>query len=366
MAYIIRLPTSEDRVQVLGTYHAMMLSFAEELLGFYEKNLTPILGPDWFRELKSLRAPAYNALSKDDPAFLINEAWRNAESPIRQFMPVASPGFLERLGKIRHVRNDWAHYALAPNLFNLERAARIVESISKELNLACAQNFANIRERCKQILDGDFVPANNEIDDASRTIFESEQAITDEARAAEEIIVENIRKDLAELERVERPAIGSQWVGELGPRKLRILKSTRELWDLENPKMVNFELGENAKEIIDAWLLAVGSDCELHVAADGAVAGPVQGKMCLIGYFGELPKADPNQIRGFLTNDIYVVRNGEVVAIDSDRVLRFQQNEGLNLRDFEGAEVRVTTLGDVGVRNELLDGWLKLGKTDYP
>lgn len=361
MAYVITLPTSEDRVQVLGTYHAMMLSFAEELLAFYEKNLTPIMGPDWFRELKSLRAPAYNALSKDDPSFLITEPWRNADSPIRPFMPVATPGFLERLGKIRHVRNDWAHYALAPNLSNLERAARAVESTSKELNLDCASNFTEIRERCRQILDGHFVLANNEGEGASRTIFHSEQAITDEARAAEEIIVETVRKDLAELERVERPAIGSQWVGELGPRKLKIIKSTRELWDLGTRKMANSELGEDAREIIDAWLLAVGSDCELHVAADGAVAGPVQGKMCLIGYFGELPKADPNQIRGFLTSDIYVVRNGEVISIDSDRVLQFQHFEDLNLSDFEGAEVRVTTFGDVGVRGNSSETWVKVG-----
>jgi hypothetical protein len=157
-----------------------------------------------------------------------------------------------------------------------------------------------------------------------------------------------------------RPPIGQEWKGELGARKLSLIRPTGDLYDVGAKRSVKSELLPDPDAKIISWLAIMPIGGEVYVAEDGAVAAFVHGVMRLIGYMGLEPDVAAHELRGFFTLEDFVVKNGSIESAEFEtEPLIIDLLEGFELRALDGAFVRCTTYGDVAYYEEETDSWIK-------
>jgi len=347
----ISLPTDTSEQQIFGTFHAALRVLGRQLGTIYDEKLTKEIGDNWFQQLRVLRAPHYNGLTRFDPAFVLNEPWKHATSPTRQCLPQGVHGFYDTLGKLRRTRNSWAHYDVEPTAQNLIKALELASKVASQVGLACTDNFKAVLARVEDLDSGTFVPSAL---DASQVW----QPVAGEVEAA---LTREISKSIRNFAKLERPRIGETWIGPLGGRQLRLIPNMRDIWDLAASKSVKHELGESADEVIGSWAGIVGANKDIWVAEDGAVAGVVQGQHCLLGYFGVDPADAEDDLQGFLLPEKYRVKDQLVIKLSTLAPLLFTTVPNIDLVSLEGSRVQLTTLGHVAAFDEEIGEWMRIG-----
>jgi hypothetical protein len=162
------------------------------------------------------------------------------------------------------------------------------------------------------------------------------------------------------LSEKKRPPIGQEWKGDLGTRKLSLIRPTGDLYDVVAKRSVKSELLPDPETKISSWLAIMPIGGEVYVSDDGAVAAFVHGVMRLIGYMGPEPAVAAHELRGFFTLEDFLVRNGSIESAEFEtEPLLIDIMEGFELRALDGAFVRCTTYGDVAYYEEDTDSWIK-------
>jgi len=346
----INPPQSDSPQEVLGVYGALTRTFVLDMRNLFTQNLEPELGSDWFEKLRNQRKPHFDDTNLNDPTFYLKEPALNPQSPTWKFLPGHNAIFKNNLFKLLRIRNEWAHYAWEPTIKNLSEVISVLADIASVLNLPHSQNYIQIRSRCMEIIGGQFASSSNPFNVLEGLFKKTAEVDEIETNVLAEIQHE-VEVGLIEVARQKRPPIGALWEGPVGSRILKLVKTTRDVFDLSG-NSVKAELGPQSDVVIAKWLTILNANAELKVSEeDGAIAAPLGGRLHLLGYFGEMPEPDPSQIQGFIGPEKFVVKNGYVVRGGSNVLLVYTPLPDAELDKFEGAEVRVTTHGDVALTN---------------
>jgi hypothetical protein len=291
----IPLPNSESIVEIAGIQHVVTSTFAKEL---YEVVATRIEkkapGYDWFKLVNADRLknkmPPYD--HPKDARFLLAEVVYH-KSPVRMVLPEIDEAGLELVYKIRSILNKWSHDQVEPTAANFLNLLYPLGDLCAQIGLDMSDDVEKLIERAKAIKNHVWIP-----DDQIKTQPLPQDAQTYAKRIEE--IVERVK---------QRPPVGSPWVGEKSKRKVQL---NRALLDItENGNSIKHEFGDNADEKIREFLRYYPLGSDLHIDTDGAVLGYKKGEPYLVGWVGEEPDVNPEEVRGFLLPHEY-----EFVATD--------------------------------------------------
>jgi hypothetical protein len=363
MAVNLQLPTADKPGQVYGTIFSVLSAIGYELGARYDEKLKATHGENWFRDLQAQREVTYQSMF--DPSFVLAEPYHYSNSPTRACLPTTQD-FYQMLKQARYVRNSWAHLNVEPSFASLEKDLKFLQKFCHAADLGLVEYIKQARTRMRDIVERGWVPGAPQVNTKEmQAEIERLQALmanlkADQVKAQEE----EAAKDLVDVEqriaRKQRPLIGQEWVGELGSRKLTLIRPTSDLYDVVAKRSVKSELLPDPESKIASWLAIMPIGGEVYVADDGAVAAYVQGVMRLIGYLGLEPDVPENELRGFFTLEDFVVKNGAIESADYEtEPLKVHLLKGFELRAMDGAFVRCTTYGDVAYYEEGSDSWIK-------
>jgi hypothetical protein len=358
-----QLPTADVPNQVYGTISSVISSLGYELGARYDESLKASLGDNWFNELQAHREKTYRSMF--DPSFVLAEPFYHSTSPTRACLP-ATEDFYRLLARARQIRNSWAHYNVEPSFASLERDLKILQQLCAAADLKLVEFIKQVRTRIRDIVERGWVPANSkensrelqaEIDRLNHLMEGLKADQLQEQLSAE--AQESLDFEIL-VSGKKRPPIGQEWKGELGARKLMLIKPTGDLYDVAAKRSVKNELLPDPQKKIASWLAIMPIGGEVYVSEDGAVAAFVHGVMRLIGYLGPEPEVAEHELRGFFTLEDFVVRNGYIESADFEtEPLQVNLMQGFELRALDGAFVRCTTYGDVAYYEEETDSWIK-------
>ena len=363
MSNKFQLPTADVPNQVYGTISSIIGSLGYELGARYHEKLKDSLGDNWFDDLQAQREKTYRSMF--DPAFVLAEPFYHSTSPTRACLP-ATQDFYRLMERARQIRNSWAHYNVEPSFASLERDLKTLQQLCQAADLKLVEFIKQVRTRIRDIVERGWVPTNskentrelqaevNRLKDLMDGLKADQLQAQLSAEAQESI-------DLATLlAEKRRPPIGQEWKGELGTRKLSLIRPTGDLYDVAAKRSVKNELLPDPESKIASWLAIMPIGGEVYVAEDGAVAAFVHGVMRLIGYLGLEPEVSEHELRGFFTLEDFVVKNGAIESAEFEtEPLHVDLLNGFELRAMDGAFVRCTTYGDVAYYEEGSDSWIK-------
>lgn len=155
----------------------------------------------------------------------------------------------------------------------------------------------------------------------------------------------------------QRPRIGSAWSGALPKGEIDLNK---KLQDALNPETGDSLRGkwptpELAKAAISRWFELKPTTPRLRYdERDGAVVGFIEGFPYLFGYLGEEPLSPPEQHRGFLGRETYLLHRGTLVSEESGKALTLSDSDRSLLTDViaktpidEGEAFRISNYNDL-------------------
>ena len=248
----INPPQSDSPQEVLGVYGALTRTFVLDMRNLFTQNLEPELGSDWFEKLRNQRKPHFDDTNLNDPTFYLKEPALNPQSLAWKFLPANNAIFKNNLFKLLRIRNEWAHYAWEPTIKNLSEVISVLADIASVLNLPHSQNYIQIRSRCMEIIGGQFSASSNPVN-----VLEGLFKRTDKVDETESVVLAEIQHEvevgLIEVSRQNRPPIGALWEGPVGTRILKLIKNTRDVFDLSG-NSVKSELGPQSDAVISKWL----------------------------------------------------------------------------------------------------------------
>lgn len=354
-ARTLHLPSGNTAEEAEATYDKALRSLVIELGTHFDISAKPVLGPDWFTDLMSsghTEEETRQWKSKYDPGFVFGEVLNYPNSPLRLTLP-ADSGFFFSFKKSRQIRNAWAHNFGEFGLSRLYVDLQHFKAVALGANLPVGNALNPVIARIAAILNGTYlaepeetieIPLATETDpDEAEAAFEREAA---ERQAAE---AEENTKRL----HFKRPRIGGRWLGDKPSRALRIQERLHDIVDRQSGVSIRHELGAEADEKIDRWLRPKPLG-DLFVDTDGAVLGYIQGEPYLMGFMGEQPERNVNDIEGFVLKYSYALEDGDIreeesgkllsaVAVGDTSQLRAVIRKAVNPLD----EVKITTHGDL-------------------
>jgi len=359
----LQLPTADKPGQVYGTIFSVLSAIGYELGARYDEKLKVTHGENWFKDLQAQREVKYQSMF--DPSFVLAEPYHYSNSPTRACLP-PTQDFYQLLKQARYLRNSWAHLNVEPSFASLEKDLKFLQKFCHAAGLGLVEYIKQARTRIRDIVERGWIPAvEQEITKEMQAEIDRLKLLmaglkADQVKAQQDAEA----KDLVEVEqriaKQERPLIGQEWKGELGSRKLMLIRQTGDLYDVAAKRSIKSELIPDPESKIASWLAIMPIGGEVYVADDGAVAAYVQGVMRLIGYLGLEPDVPENELRGFFTLEDFVVRNGAIESADYEtEPLQVDLLKGFELRAMDGAFVRCTTYGDVAYYEEGSDSWIK-------
>ena len=358
-----QLPTADVPNQVYATISSVISSLGYELGARYHDQLKASLGENWFNELQTQREKTYRSMF--DPAFVLAEPFYNSTSPTRACLPVTQE-FYRLLARARQIRNSWAHYNVEPSFASLERDLKTLQQLCHAADLKLVEFIKQVRTRIRDIVERGWVPTNSKENtrelqaeiDRLNNLMEGLKADQLQAQLSAEV-QESINFENL-ISGKKRPQVGQEWTGELGTRKLSLIKPTGDLYDVIAKRSVKSELLPEPETKIANWLAIMPIGGEVYVADDGAVAAFVHGVMRLIGYMGLEPEVAEHELRGFFTLEDFVVKYGFIESAEFEtEPLQVQLMQGFELKALDGAFVRCTTYGGVAYYEEESDSWIK-------
>jgi hypothetical protein len=365
MAFNLQLPSADNQAQVYGTIFSVLSSIGYELGARYDEKLKVTHGENWFKDLQLQRDITYKSMF--DPAFVLAEPYHFSNSPTRACLPTTQD-FYQMLQKARYIRNSWAHLNVEPSFASLEKDLKFLQMFCHAADLGLFEFIKQARTRIRDIVERGWVPVtaqNNSIEmqaeiDRLQAFMASLKA--DQVKAQEEAAANDLVEIELRIAKQERPSIGQEWKGDLGLRKLMLIRQTTDLYDVVAKRSVKNELLPEPDVKIANWLTIMPIGGEVYVADDGAVGAFVQGIMRLIGYLGLEPEVPEHELRGFFTLEDFVVKDGKLNSVDYEtEPLAIELLRGFELRAMDGAVVRCTTYGDVAYYEEGSDAWIKFG-----
>lgn len=359
----LQLPTADVPAQVYGTIFPVLASIGYELGARYDQTLKVSHGENWFKDLQAQREITYQSMF--DPAFVLAEPYHYSNSPTRAFLP-ATQDFYQLLKRARLIRNSWAHLNVEPSFASLEKDLKLLQKFCHDADLGLTEFIKQARTRIRDIVERGWVPIG--VQENTREMqaeIDRLQALMSGLKADQvKVQQEAAAKELIEVERriakQERPAIGQEWKGNLGSRKLMLIRQTGDLYDVDAKRSVKNELLPEPDVKIANWLAIMPIGGDVYVSEDGAMAAFVHGVMRLIGYMGLEPEVAEHELRGFFTLEDFVVKNGEIESAEFEtEPLKVELLNGFEMRAMDGAIVRSTTYGDVAYYEEESDSWIK-------
>lgn len=354
-ARTLHLPTANTAEEAETTYDKALRSLVIELGTHFDISAKPVLGTNWFTNLMSTghtEEEERQWRSKYDPGFVFGEVLNYPDSPLRLTLP-ADSGFLFSFKKSRQIRNAWAHNFGEFGLSRLYVDLQHFKAVALGANLPVGNALNPVIARIAAILNGTFqpeaeetieIPLSTEVDpDEADAAFEREAA---ERRAAE--AEEDTKRKL-----FKRPRIGGRWLGDKPSRALRIQERLHDIVDRQTGVSIRKELGDEADEKINRWLRPKPLG-DLFVDTDGAVLGYIQGEPYLMGYMGEQPQRNVNDIEGFVLKYSYALEDGDIREEESGKLLSLSaESDTSQLRAVIRKavnpldEVKITTHGDL-------------------
>ena len=332
-----KLISGDDVSDVAGTVFEMSRKFGQELGNIVNLSFLGQGNTDWFKDLRTLRKNQGKTVYDDplDIRFLLKEAGEFG-SPVQEAIPGYSCDWKEEGHALRKKLNSWNHGSLEPDLNTLEDIITLMSSLAHYSSLPILSNCAAQLQRITDLRNGwrPTTPAPTEPQAPEVAKFVSEAK-------------EKKKRMFA------RPPVGAVWNGPIGERSIELNKGLRDA--LDNGKSVAHEI-KGGKEKVREWLRYFPQGGEVRVASDGAVMGYVKGVPILIGYFGDEPDVNPDDIRGYYLPHDYQFTGDDVIDLQTNKSLldSAEENSGdliLELRSHitSGTVLNVTTYGDVVV-----------------
>jgi hypothetical protein len=295
----IPLPNSESIVEIAGIQHVVTSTFAKELYQVVDTRIgEKAPGFDWFKLVNSDRLknklPPYE--HPKDARFLLAEVVYH-KSPVRMVLPEIDETGLQLVYTIRSILNKWSHDQVDPTASNFLNLLYPLGDLCAQIGLEMSDDVEKLIERAKAIKNNVWIA-----DEGAK----AQPLPKDAQEYAERIekIVEKVK---------QRPPVGSPWVGDKSNRKVQL---NRALLDItEKGVSIKHEFGDKADEKIREFLRYYPLGSDLHIDTDGAVLGYKKGEPYLVGWMGEEPDVDPDEIRGFLLPHEYEFVATDVVDI---------------------------------------------------
>lgn len=291
----VPLPNTGTASDFAGVYYVLAKEFADQLFKLADDNIRAKAGDvDWFalinkeRNLKGL--PPYR--DARDPRFLLSEiTWH--ESILRDVVPGVDDSFVTSASKLKGLLNKWSHHQIEPKATTFLDLLYPIAAIALASGLALHATVEEMITRTKQIRDLLWVPG-----------VESSPALP---KGAEEYAKE-VTKKIEQIKR--RPPVGSPWIGEHGARKVKLSKALRDI--TENGLSIKAELKPDPEQKITELLRYYPLGGDLRIDEDGAILGYVHGDPYLVGWLGEEPDVNPEEIRGFIDSRDYIFEGNDV------------------------------------------------------
>ena len=347
----IRLITEDSVADVAGVIFATSKEFGQELGNIVNLHFLSLGKMTWFSELRSRRKKEGKGDYKDplDIRFLLFES-SAPESPLPSAIPGFSDDWKDEADLLRRKLNSWMHYSLEPDLDTLEDILTVMSTLAQMSGLSLLQEIAKQMHRIHEIRNG-WKPE----------VLGPQEPQTPEVEAFVSEV--KVKKDRI----FARPPVGSVWNGPIGSRVIELNKNLRDA--LEDGVSVAHEMGANGKEKAREWLRYFPQGGDIRVSDDGAVMGYVKGVPILIGWFGEEPDVNPDDIRGYYLPHDYEFTGSDVKDLQTGRLLSESAKE--DTREFvkllassltQGQIFNVTTYGDVVHESDAEEELVKLAR----
>lgn len=332
----IRLISGDSVADVAGVIFATSKEFGQQLGNKVNIHFLIQGNTRWFSDLRNRRRREGKSDYKDplDIRFLLWES-SAADSPV----PSAIPGFSDiwkyEADVLRRKLNSWMHFTLEPDLDALEEILTVMSTLAQLSDLDLLQDLAKQIQRIHEIRNGwkPEVPAPQEPQSPEVEAFVSEAKVKKERIFA-------------------RPPVGSVWNGPIGTRVIELNRNLRDA--LEDGVSVAHEMGPNGKDKVREWLRYFPTGGDIRVSDDGAVMGYVKGVPILIGWFGDEPDVNPDDIRGYYLPHDYKFTGDDIIDRNTGTFLSSVAKESiqylldlLNAKVPAGSNLAVTTYGDL-------------------
>ena len=290
----IPLPNSESIAEIAGIQYVLTTAFAKELYEVVDDRISSKApGIDWFALVNSERIKKKLAPydHPKDARFLLSEAIY-FNSPVRIVLPEIDDSAQKLAYKVRKLLNNWSHGQVEPTSTSFLELLYPLGDLSNLIGLKLSEDLEKLIERTKAIKNLVWIPT----DTVQKPLPQDAQAYVKKI----ENVVEEVKR---------RPPVGSPWIGEKSKRKVQL---NRALLDItENGESIKREFGDRADEKIRELLRYYPLGSDLRIDTDGAILGYKKGDPYLVGWLGEEPDVDPEEVRGFLLPHEY-----EFIATD--------------------------------------------------
>jgi hypothetical protein len=330
----------DEIAEVAGVIYSTSREFGTELGDLVNRHFLRKKEVRWFDDLKFLRRQEKVTVYDDplDIRFLLREATLE-QSPVMAAIPMYSKEWKDEANFLRKKLNSWYHFSLEPNFQTLQEILK---------SLLVLASFSELKVAA--LISQQLSKATNR--DTGNT--KEESAVVTEIEQVREFVEEVVQKRKTVL---ARPPIGSIWNGSVGTRKLQLNRALRDA--LENGVSVADQMGPNGRQKIKEWLRHYPTDGELLVSEDGAVMGYIRGLPILVGWFGDEPDVDPDDVRGYFLPHEYEFTGSDVLDRDTSTLLSEVAVESIEELILQlaasvspGEQIVATTYGDVILEKE--------------
>jgi hypothetical protein len=345
-----KLISGDDVSDVAGTVFEVSRKFGQELGNLVNLSFLGQSNADWFKDLRALRKNQGKTVYDDplDIRFLLKEAGE-VGSPVQGAIPGYSSDWKEEGHALRKKLNSWNHGSLEPDLNTLEEIITLMSTLAHYSSLPILGNCASQLQRITDLRNG----------------WRPSAPVPPEPQAPE--VAKFVSEAAEKKKRIfARPPVGAVWNGPIGDRSIELNKSLRDA--LDNGISVAHEI-KGGKEKVREWLRYFPQGGEVRVASDGAVMGYVKGVPILIGYFGDEPDVNPDDIRGYYLPHDYQFTGDDVMDVQTKSHLsdfgldEFQMLIGaLDSKIEPGTVFNVTTYGDVVLESDTSEDAIKLAR----
>lgn len=296
----IRLLESADEVAIAGSIYSIVRTVGQAFGETVDTYLSA-KEPRWFAILKQVRRdqklPTYDDFH--DLRFILKESVAG-DGVVELGIPHFDDLWRQEAIRIRRLLNSWSHNSLEPNLATFRELVGGLCDLAQRSGLSIADDLRRAVDRAIAIDSGKFATKN------AVQLVES---------------LPEVEKLKAKRRAIEaRPPVGSEWVGELGKRKIFV---SRQLQDVtENGVSIKTQLGNDPVTTLQDWLryFPEPKGGEARVADDGAVMAFKRGQAYLIGWLGDEPPR-ASALQGFALPHEYMFTGSDVRDLVSGRLL---------------------------------------------
>ncbi|MCA9644737.1 MAG: hypothetical protein KC492_28800, partial [Myxococcales bacterium] len=302
----VGLPTEASAFQIAGSIDTVLAAFGWELGEHLNEQLVAQRGPGWLDALREVRRahprtrdlPLYRKrFNIHDVAALLAETINNSDSPFREYLP-RGRDFYSALERIADFRNKKNHYEELPTLARVREAAVIVGRAAQAIGLPVTSQCAALVKRVVALQEGSYTPpvavsadlakeleSLREASKASSAevaslraeakrlvLLQGDDAQTraelakklEDAEAARELAQAqlatalDVREAVAAKERSESEFIpgirpGSEWLGDIPRRTVRLLANVPDCVDPATKDLLSAEAGDAAIAAARKW-----------------------------------------------------------------------------------------------------------------